>query len=67
MIYTQVKCLKHYVSPLNRAHVLHFAGRTYEAHKAVAEGFYAVECECYDGQPLQRISIQVTDTDYEWQ
>lgn len=67
MDYTKVKCLKHYMSPLNRQQVLHFAGRTYNAYKAVAEGFYAVECEQYEGQLLKRVGIQVINTDYEFQ
>ncbi|CAG7651836.1 hypothetical protein PAESOLCIP111_06401 [Paenibacillus solanacearum] len=64
MDYTMAECLQDYYSPLDRTKIMHWKGKTYIAHPTRAEGFYAIECETYEGQPFQRIIIQTRDTDY---
>ena len=63
MDFTKVICKIDYYSPLDRSQLLHAANKTYSAHKAVAEGFYAVECELNKNN-FKRVCIQITDLDF---
>jgi hypothetical protein len=62
-LYTMAECLRDYYSPLDKK-ILHVAGKVYPAHKGLAEGFYGVECEQYEGQMVSRTGIQESDRDY---